>query len=308
MRSVLLSLVLLSSFQTVQSQVSDTLVEIKHHQRPAQIFIMDSQSYVYPKPKPFAFVTSIPRTFKRVGKESFQRKSVKPWLLIAGSTAAMWAFDQHITDGVQQFSRHINLDNSRKYIDIIDFNLGKMNVDVYQAPDNLNTAIYTIGEGMPPVLISAGLVLHGLIKKDYRSLSTASQIMQGLVAMGITTQAIKRMTGRESPFQSTQIRGKWTPFQSLKTYQQAVSKYDAFPSGHMGTMMTTTVILADNYPEKRWIGPVGYSVMAIVGLSMINNGVHWASDYPLAIGMGYVFGKVTVKINRWIRHDEKGKR
>ena len=87
-----------------------------------------------------------------------------------------------------------------------------------------------------------------------------------------------------------------------------VSKYDAFPSGHMGTMMTTTVILADNYPEKRWIGPVGYSVMEIVGLSRINNGVHWASDYPLAIGMGYVFGKVTVKMNRWIRHDEKGKR
>lgn len=308
MRSGLLTLALLSLFQPVQSQVSDTLVEVKHHQRPAQIFFLDSQSFVYPKPRPLTFVASIPRTFKDVGKESVQRKSIKPWLLIAGSTAVLWAFDQHISDGVQQFSRHIHLDNSRRYIDVAGFKLGKMNVDVYQAPDNLNTAIYTMGEGMPPVIISAGLLLHGLIKKDYRSLSTASQIMQGLVAMGIATQTLKRMTGRESPFQATQTRGKWTPFPNLKTYQQGVSRYDAFPSGHMGTMMTTTVILADNYPEKRWIRPVGYSIMSIVGLAMINNGVHWASDYPLAIGMGYVFGKATVKMNRWIRHDEKGRR
>jgi alpha/beta superfamily hydrolase len=25
---------------------------------------------------------------------------------------------------------------------------------------------------------------------------------------------------------------------------------------------------------------------------MLNNGVHWASDYPLAIGIGYSFGRI----------------
>ena len=31
---------------------------------------------------------------------------------------------------------------------------------------------------------------------------------------------------------------------------------------------------------------------------MVNNGVHWASDYPLGIAMGYVFGKASAKLGR----------
>ena len=294
--------------QSLQCQPLDTLIEINGNQRPAQILILGSQTHIYPKPKALTFITSIPRTFTGVAKQSFHRKSIKPWAWIAGSTVALWAADQKIMDGMQQFSRHINLDYNRKYIDVVGFNLGNKYIDVYQAPDNLNTAIYTIGEGVPPLLIGAGLFAHGLIKKNYRSLSTASQLMQGLIAMGITTQFLKRTTGRESPFKATQDRGRWRPFPNPKTYQQNVSSYDAFPSGHMGTLMVTTVILAENYPEKKWIRPVGYSIMSLVGLSMINNSVHWASDYPLAIGMGYVFGKVTVNMNRWIRHDGKNKR
>jgi hypothetical protein len=29
---------------------------------------------------------------------------------------------------------------------------------------------------------------------------------------------------------------------------------------------------------------------------MMNNGVHWASDYPLGIAMGWVIGKASTKI------------
>lgn len=292
-------------FHETRSQGTDTLLVINHKERPAQLYQLDSHHFIYPKPKQFGFITAIPKTYAGVLNESFQRKSLKAWAIIAGSTAVLWAADQMITSEAQQFSGYINLDNSRKYIDVIRFKVGDTNVNVYQAPDNLNTAIYSLGEGMPAVLISAGLWVNGLIKNDYRSTSTASQIMQGIMAVGIATQVLKRCTGRESPFVATQPRGKWQPFPNPKTYQQHVPQYDAFPSGHMATMMTTTIILSENYPEKKWIKPVGYSIMSVVGLAMINNGVHWASDYPLAIGMGYVFGKVTVKMNRWIRNEGK---
>jgi len=29
---------------------------------------------------------------------------------------------------------------------------------------------------------------------------------------------------------------------------------------------------------------------------VVNNGVHWASDYPLRIGMGYIFGRAATQI------------
>lgn len=31
---------------------------------------------------------------------------------------------------------------------------------------------------------------------------------------------------------------------------------------------------------------------------MVNNGVHWMSDYPLALGIGYVVGKFAVSSGR----------
>ena len=124
---------------------------------------------------------------------------------------------------------------------------------------------------------------------------------QAFVVMGLSTQLLKRVFGRESPFRATQSGGKWKPFTNWGTYQKNVSHYDAFPSGHMATLMASVVVLSENYPERRWIKPIGYSIMSLVGLAMMNNGVHWASDYPMAIGLGYVVGKVTVKMNRWVK-------
>ena len=49
---------------------------------------------------------------------------------------------------------------------------------------------------------------------------------------------------------------------------------------------------------KYAIKPVGYSLIGLVGLSMINNNVHWASDFPLAIGLGYLCARQVVKRNR----------
>jgi membrane-associated phospholipid phosphatase len=116
--------------------------------------------------------------------------------------------------------------------------------------------------------------------------------------MGVGTQLIKRITGRQSPSEAVELDGSWHLFPSFKNYQNHTPVYDAFPSGHLATLMSTVTILADNYPEKKWIKPVGYSVIGLVGYSMINNRVHWASDYPLAIALGYLCAKQVLKNNR----------
>ena len=288
------------------AQTYDTLIGDSAHQVKSQVHHLNGTQFIYPKPAVFTFLKNIPKTFAHGAKESFQKKSLPAWGIIVGSTAVFVLVDQSFSDKTQQFSRFIGLDYSRRYINLIQFKLGNKPVNVYQAPDNFNTALYSVGEGWPAVLISMGMLTHGAIKNDYRSLSTASQIMQANITVGITTQILKRITGRESPFASSQSGGKWSPLTSPQTYQKNVAHYDAFPSGHMTTVMSTITVLAMNYPEKKWIRPVGYTVMMIVGFSMVNNGVHWMSDYPLAIGIGYVVGKVTVKMNRFLK--ESGKR
>ena len=38
--------------------------------------------------------------------------------------------------------------------------------------------------------------------------------------------------------------------------------------------------------------------MGLLGYAMLNNGVHWASDYPLGIAMGWGFAKLAVARGR----------
>jgi hypothetical protein len=144
------------------------------------------------------------------------------------------------------------------------------------------------------------LFTYGKIKDDYRALSTASQLAEAFILMGIGTQIVKRITGRETPGESSTPAGKWRFFPSFSDYQNHTPSYDAFPSGHLATLMSSITIFSENYPEKKWIKPVGYSLTGLVAYSMINNKVHWASDYPLAIGMGYLCARQVVKRNRQV--------
>jgi hypothetical protein len=39
-------------------------------------------------------------------------------------------------------------------------------------------------------------------------------------------------------------------------------------------------------------------MMTMLGLQMMNNGVHWASDYPVALALGYGLGRIAVRRGR----------
>jgi PAP2 superfamily len=302
MRKIISLLVFIFACGTLNAQHYDTLVGDSSHRRKLMVYNTGSQKLYYARPKFYTFLQNIPRTFANAGKETFSKKSLPALGIIAGASVVLIIADQSISNSVHQFSHFIHLHHDRDYKDVITLKLGGSPIHVYQAPQNLNSVLYSLGEGLPPILISAGLLVHGSIAKDHRSLSVASQIMQSNITMGISTQLLKRISGRESPFVATQSGGAWHPAR-FRQYQHNVPHFDAFPSGHLATMMSTVTVLALNYPEKKWIRPVGYTLMTLVGLAMINNDVHWAGDYPLAIGLGYVSAKVTFKMNRLVSGD-----
>ncbi len=261
----------------------------------AQIVDINSDySLMFYRPKPFHFAKNVPSDLYLLGKTAFSKKNLPKLGAILGGTALLIAVDQPVIDAARQFGRYINLDPARKSKTVIEVDFGSFSVDVLELPQNVNSAMYFLGEGWPSILLAGGFYTYGLASNDYRAMQTTSQLAEMFFTLAITTQFLKRITGRESPFRATVPGGDWHPFPAPAHYQQNVSKHDAFPSGHLATAMATVTILAGNYPEKKYIKPVGYALMGLLAYSMLNNEVHWISDYPLAIAIGYTCGKIAL--------------
>jgi hypothetical protein len=149
----------------------------------------------------------------------------------------------------------------------------------------------TLGDGRLHAGIAALFAGYGLFADDSRALRTASQTVEAFLATGITVQLLKRITGRESPICATRNSGRWKFMPHPSTYEKNQPSYYAYPSGHISTAMATLTVIAENYPRQLWIKPVGYTMIGALGVGLVSKGMHWYSDLPLGIALGYVFGK-----------------
>lgn len=248
--------------------------------------VSDSLEYGFKKPKFFDMFRYIPRDIAEFGAFTIQNENIKWTGLSLASTAVIIPFDQQLTDGAIDIGKGINWDKDHSY--------SKIGGVLRVIPNDINSAVYYIGNGGTTMLLSGTFYAIGKIKNDYRALNTSNELVEVLLSVGVVTQTIKRITGRQSPsraIKSGNPGGHWTPFPSFKAYQTNTPNYDAVPSGHVATFMATITVIATNYPEIKWIKPVGYSLMGIMAFEMVSSKVHWVSDYPLAILIGYAIGK-----------------
>ena len=262
---------------------SQDLDSLKIKKRREQVYqINDDLQYVYQRPKFFGFITHIPKNYANLGKASVKKKNLK-WLgLTLASTLILFPADEGMLDASQNV-RNLGVTKDHEYGKILN------NIDY---PKNTSAAMYYLGHGNTSLVIGGGLLIVGGFKKDYRAIQTSSEILEGILTLGVITQSLKRVTGRESPELSTQPGGKWSSYPGWNEYMSNTGSYDAMPSGHVATLTSTVTILAKNYPEIKWIKPVGYTLIGILGIEMMNSGVHWVSDYPLGFLIGYSVGTV----------------
>ena len=156
----------------------------------------------------------------------------------------------------------------------------------------LSDQVEWVGDGRPQFGLAAAFAAYGFVAKDSRALRTGSQIVETILASGTVVQVLKHITGRESPFVSSVPGGRWDLFPNQIEYSKHVPHYDAYPSGHVTTALATVTVVIENYPEWWWARPVGYLAVAGLAVSMGNTGIHWYSDYPLAVVLGYSFGMI----------------
>lgn len=247
-------------------------------------------------------VTEVPNTAWATLKFSFQRDSVPVWSGIIASTALLYQYDEDTLKWAQGQGRRWNLgnsDNTRTVAQIGPYPLMRL-------PSDTGSALYFLGDGWTHFGISVGFTTYGYLKQNTRAWNTGIEIFHGMIVSTIFNQAVKRSTGHETPNQRSQPRGRWRPFPSAAAYGKETAKYDAMPSGHI---MTTTVVfntIRHNYPEHEyWLFPVQIVWSTLLGYQMVNNGVHWASDYPLGIAMGWAVARMAVKMGEHNKHVEK---
>jgi len=300
LKTLSLSILLFAVHSPLAAQMSDasarhSIAALDSSLSGAMVYpIGNNQELVFQKPRVFQFVRNAVGDFPEYCKVSFQKKHLVNIGAITAITALMVAYDQPIYEETLRIGRRLNIsshDKTKTYISVAG-------VPVFRGPSDLSSTLYFIGDGWTHTTIAASFLAYGLAKHDSRALQTASQLAEGMITTGLSTQLLKHITGRETPIRADAPGGVWRPFPNQIDYHKQVPNYDAFPSGHLATAMMTVTVIAENYPEHSYIRPLGYTLMALCSFQMVNNGVHWVSDYPLAMAMGYSFGKIAVHHGR----------
>lgn len=106
--------------------------------------------------------------------------------------------------------------------------------------------------------------------------STAATSFEALLWAGIVSNGAKMMFGRQQPGTSMDAR-------------YFFEGQGSFPSGHATRSFAIAAVMADRYGARgAWIG---YGLAGVVSLSMMQRGIHWASDVVAGAGLGYAVGK-----------------
>jgi membrane-associated phospholipid phosphatase len=238
----------------------------------------------YQRPSAFGFLLDVPRDIGGLARDAVRLENL-PWTAgVIGATAGLLFLDQDLSNGAHRLGRWAGISSNGV--------VAKAPGVPVPYPTDVGSGMYYIGDGMVPVMLTVGWLGYGLVTQDTRALRTTSHLAEGLVGVAIVAQTIKHVSGRQSPSRSTEDGGRWRPLTNPVDYHKNVPAFDAFPSGHMATAMVTVTVLAEDYPEYRgWVYGIGYTLMGALGFQMMNNDVHWASDYPLALAVGYGLGK-----------------
>lgn len=214
------------------------------------------------------FLIKIPEDNYRFVKNDVTLKKLPVYLGIAGLTGALMHFDQ----SGWRFEHNL-YSNSSFY---------------HRSAD----ALVFMGNGEFHFILSGVFAAYGLAFNNNRALITSGRIAEAVLSSGLFVQVLKRITGRESPAAASHSKGVWRFFPNIDQYQDAQSKYYSYPSGHLASAMATLTVIANEYPDSKWIKPVGYTILGAIGFSLVERGMHWYSDLPLGLFIGYSFGNL----------------
>lgn len=138
--------------------------------------------------------------------------------------------------------------------------------------------------------VLGGFYLAGTLGDDARASAVAQDgLAASLVASGIVTPALKYVTGRSRP-RDTSGTTRLRPFSGAAS----------FPSGHTTQAFAIASVIASHYDET-WVKCSSYAVAGLVGVARSYHDAHFASDVLAGALIGTLVGQSVVTHNRTLR-------
>jgi hypothetical protein len=128
--------------------------------------------------------------------------------------------------------------------------------------------------------------LGGLLGDNAQARSVGEDgLIASLIAGGIITPALKYVTGRRRPHDTTRTFD-FTPFGGSSS----------FPSGHATEAFAVASVIATEY-DSGWIKGVAYGTATLVGFARIHHQAHFFSDVTAGAIAGTAVGRAVVHRN-----------
>ena len=195
------------------------------------------------------------------------RWETSDWLkatLIAGVTAGLYAFDQDITDWMQDNRS----DGSNKRSDIFEF-FGNKKVILPSLG-----AVYIFG--------------HAAQNSKIRRVSLLG--LESFSLAGLFSETIKFVSHRHRPLTGDGKNAWDGPRFSTSNL--------SFPSGHATSAFAIATVIATEYKENPYLPVLAYGISTLTALSRLHDNAHWASDVFLGSAIGYFTAKTILALHR----------
>jgi len=145
--------------------------------------------------------------------------------------------------------------------------------------------------------------IFGLIDDEPEITTAGAAGIQAIATTGIITFAFKFMSGRKAPLKNgTDVFSSSGGFErtsradNFKLFNTDFSRSEGrffWPSGHTSSTIAFVSAMYAFYPDKSWIAWIGYPLTLAMGLAVIENDSHWASDVIAGALIGHAIGYTT---------------
>lgn len=173
----------------------------------------------------------------------------------------------------------------------------------------LSWAVLVVGNFWP---LLVALAVYFLGRRRHPRLAGAGVAAFQALALGfLVVTALKVLTGRAAPhhfFDGEPLAVMWRTTHDPGDFSFAFWTHavrDArfmWPSGHTASVAAFVSALVAFAPDRRWLAWVGYPVVALTALAMVDGDFHWTSDVVAGFLVGHAIGW---SVGRRVRGSER---